>query len=131
MEFENDPSILDPNEVLLIKLMNPDLRWSRDICDYKSNLNGFEFSISGSHIERRSGGGIMGAMLGTKSTIVEDYWTYRLRMARRPGGSALDGIEISTGDFDETIDELLCDLYWFAHDAFHTASVDCILEHLK
>ncbi len=130
MEFEFDPTLLDPNETLLISLMKPELHWSKDICDYVSSINGLKFSISGSHIERRSGGGIMGAITGVENKVIEDYWTYRLRMASKPGEYVGSGIEIKTGDFNGTIDDLLHDLYWFADTQFLKNGVANILNHI-
>lgn len=132
MEFEFDPSILDPNERLIYSLMNQELAWSKDIGRFMTTLNGLKVEIHGSHVQKRSdGGGIMSLITGVRPQIIEDYWEYELLVAAAPGQHVFGGIEIATGDFGPAIDSLLEELYWFAHNQHHNQSLENILKRVE
>jgi hypothetical protein len=95
---------------------------------FRGVYNNRKFIIGHSHItERSDGGGLMGAMMGVKSSIIRDYHTYSLKMATNIGGSALDGITYQTGDRASVIDDLLENLYWQAYNLHHDRGVSDIL----
>jgi len=129
MEIEFEPSVLDPHERLLYALYSSDIVWKKDFRDFEATHKGVPVKLSGSHLtERSDGGGIMGAMLGIRSKITRDYWTFKLSMGT---AGRYDRIEIATGDFSSHIDDLLADLFWHVYNTHHDRKVSEILAKLE
>lgn len=133
MEFV--PVDIDPNETLLHNLFNLPWEIAQDqtIEDFRTSLAGRLVLLKGSHITRRSGGGIMGAMLGVKSEVVEDRWEFEVKIAAQPNQRFIyDGcITFRTGQFGQVIDELLRDLFLHVDSCVREQNVLKILNDLK
>ena len=115
--MSKEENIFSPLETIINTIRLKSIDWNKDIGKFYGKVNGLSVEVAGSHIQRRSGGGIMSQIMGEENKVIEDRWVYSLRIATSKNQSYLEGLRYSSDDC-QLHHALLEDLFWHVTEKF-------------